>query len=152
MKKVTVQNHQFIKYDIPDTFQKINKLWNVEKNEFPGPQPISIERKHFTNLKNKKYMSLQNNIEEELFKNIKNKNFNLVQKIITKIEYNIYFLDFEKKKIILDKNNIYGNLLIEKKMDIKEENILLEEKMNDENNINLTKIHNGYCTCNNMEQ
>ena len=57
MKKVTVQNHQFIKYDIPDTFQKINKLWNVEKNEFPGPQPISIERKHFTNLKNKKYMS-----------------------------------------------------------------------------------------------
>ena len=57
MEKVTLQNHQVLKYDFPEIFQTINKLWKVDKNEFPGPQPISIERKHITHLKNKNYMT-----------------------------------------------------------------------------------------------
>jgi hypothetical protein len=56
MEKVTIQNHHVLEYDFPGVFQTLNKLWNIDKNEFPGPQPISIERKHITNLKNKTYM------------------------------------------------------------------------------------------------
>ena len=40
-----------------DVIEKINKMWGAKKcREFPGPQPISIERKHFSVLQSTQYM------------------------------------------------------------------------------------------------
>ena len=41
-----------------DYLLSINKLWNVKSDIFPGPQPISIERKHMKYLKTNEYVIL----------------------------------------------------------------------------------------------
>ena len=42
--------------DVQLIMEKLNSAWNVEKFIFPGPQPISIERKHFKILKSNEYL------------------------------------------------------------------------------------------------
>tara|TARA_B110000977_G_scaffold201646_1_gene297457 strand:+ start:3997 stop:4857 length:861 start_codon:yes stop_codon:yes gene_type:complete len=36
--------------------ENLNALWNTPKHTFPGPQPVSIERKNFTTLKSMEYL------------------------------------------------------------------------------------------------
>tara|TARA_B100001996_G_scaffold381401_1_gene370759 strand:+ start:25 stop:903 length:879 start_codon:yes stop_codon:yes gene_type:complete len=49
VKCLVYEEEGFIKY--------VNESWDAKKNEeFPGPQPISIERKHFEHIKSEKYV------------------------------------------------------------------------------------------------
>ena len=60
-----MDNFDFLQYDICNIFSKLNDMLNIDSSDFPGPEPISIERKHITNLKTKQYVAgMKNNGEK----------------------------------------------------------------------------------------
>lgn len=72
MNKVLVHGHELLYYD-QSLSKEISKICDSEDGQFPGPQPISIERKHISNLKKKEYfVGIKNDGERFLLCFIKN--------------------------------------------------------------------------------
>lgn len=55
MEEVNIHGHVFKKFE-EVSLKDINQVWLHDESDFPGPQPVSIERKHFSILKKNEYM------------------------------------------------------------------------------------------------